>query len=295
MAQGKKVDFAGKQIGELTVIKEVKVEGKVGSFWLCKCSCGNEIIIRGSDLKTKTHCGCKNRTTRKDLTGQKFGKLTVIEYLYTKNKRPYYRCSCECGGEKIAQGKLLKNGQIVSCGCMIGGKQNLLGKTFGRLTVKELIGQNKNNNQVWLCDCECGGSIQVTTKDLNCGHVQSCGCYNSRGNSAIQKVLVKIKEEFKSEHRVKIEEHYMRYDFYLPQYNLFIEYDGEGHYKPVDFAGKGEEWKNSNFERIQKYDTLKTNYCEDNNINLLRIPYWEFDNIENIICQEIEKLKTFND
>ena len=54
---------------------------KGGSFWLCKCSCGNETIIRGSDLKNKKHCGCKNKTTRKDLTGQKFGKLTVEEYL----------------------------------------------------------------------------------------------------------------------------------------------------------------------------------------------------------------------
>ena len=68
------------------------------------------------------------------MTGQKFGKLTVKEYVYTKNKRAYYRCSCECGGEKIAQGKLLKNGHITSCGCMTGRKQNLIGKKFGEPT-----------------------------------------------------------------------------------------------------------------------------------------------------------------
>ena len=53
MAQGKKIDLTGKQFGDLIVIKETKVEDKVGSFWLCKCSCGNETIIRGSDLKNK--------------------------------------------------------------------------------------------------------------------------------------------------------------------------------------------------------------------------------------------------
>lgn len=295
MAQGKKIDLTGKQFGDLIVIKETKVEGKVGSFWLCKCSCGNETIIRGSDLKNKKHCGCKNKTTREDLTGQKFGKLTVVEYVYTKNKRAYYRCSCECGGEKIAQGKLLKNGHITSCGCMTGRKQNLIGKKFGKLTVKELIGKNKCNSQIWLCSCECGGYIEATTKDLNSGHVQTCGCFNSRGNSIIQQILEGMKEEFKAEYRVKIEDYYMRYDFYLPHYNLYIEYDGEGHYEPIDFAGKGEEWAKNNFERVQKYDSLKNQYCKDNNINLLRIPYWDFNNIKNIICQEIEKLKTFND
>ena len=76
---------------------------------------------------------------------------------------------------------------------------------------------------------------------------------------------------------------------------LIIEYDGEGHYEPIDFAGKGKEWANKNFERIKKYDNLKNDYCKENNLFLLRIPYWEFNNIKEIIYQEIEKLKTFND
>jgi len=70
------------------------------------------------------------------------------------------------------------------------------------------------------------------------------------------------------------------FDFYLPDYNLCIEYDGIFHYedifdKPYDFkTGK-------------KRDKIKTKYCKDNNINLLRIPYWEFDNIEEILRQTL--------
>ena len=82
----------------------------------------------------------------------------------------------------------------------------------------------------------------------------------------------------------------LRPDFYLPSYNLVIEFDGIQHFEPVEHFG-GEK----NFQITQKRDRDKNEYCKKNNINILRIPYWEFDNIENIICQEIEKLKTFND
>ena len=55
------------------------------------------------------------------------------------------------------------------------------------------------------------------------------------------------------------------------------------------------EYKTLHIGTIFTYNGNEYKVCEDNNINLLRIPYWEFNNIENIICQEIEKLKTFND
>lgn len=68
------------------------------------------------------------------------------------------------------------------------------------------------------------------------------------------------------------------FDFYLPEYNCCIEYDGEQHFKPVDFANKGIEWANKQLEIRKKCDVIKNQYCVDNNIKLLRIPY--FKNIE---------------
>lgn len=78
------------------------------------------------------------------------------------------------------------------------------------------------------------------------------------------------------------------FDFYLPQHNICIEYDGIGHFEPTDFAGKGEEWAEEQFRDNQIRDNIKNNYCKNNNINLLRIPYWEFDNIENIIENKLK-------
>jgi hypothetical protein len=52
-----------------------------------------------------------------DITGKKFGKLTVIRQEYIKHHRVYWLCKCDCGNEYIAKGERLKNGHTKSCGC----------------------------------------------------------------------------------------------------------------------------------------------------------------------------------
>lgn len=69
------------------------------------------------------------------------------------------------------------------------------------------------------------------------------------------------------------------FDFYVPQYNLCIEYDGEQHYTPVTFGGMDENLAIEQFKKTQYHDEIKTTYCKDNDIQLLRIPY--FKNIQN--------------
>ena len=77
------------------------------------------------------------------------------------------------------------------------------------------------------------------------------------------------------------------FDFYLPDYNVCIEYNGEYHYEPVDYSGKGKEWAENKFKHTQKVDNIKRNYCKDNNIKLIEIPYWELNNIEEILKKEL--------
>lgn len=68
---------------------------------------------------------------------------------------------------------------------------------------------------------------------------------------------------------------YLFYDFYIPNYNVLIEYDGEFHYIDV--------FKNGEFENAKLRDNLKDEYAKKNNIKLIRIPYWDFNNIETIL------------
>lgn len=74
------------------------------------------------------------------------------------------------------------------------------------------------------------------------------------------------------------------FDFYLPEYNVCIEYDGIQHFEPTRFNKKMTiEEANDNFIQQKFRDEIKNNYCKNNNIKLLRIPYTEYDNIEKVI------------
>ena len=116
------------------------------------------------------------------------------------------------------------------------------------------------------------------------------GKRKSLGEEKIKEYLIKNNIDFVQQ-KIFDECNYkghLYFDFYLPQHNICIEYDGIGHFEPTDFAGKGEEWAEEQFRDNQIRDNIKNNYCKNININLLRIPYWEFDNIENIIENKLK-------
>ena len=77
------------------------------------------------------------------------------------------------------------------------------------------------------------------------------------------------------------------FDFYLPDYHICIEYDGEGHYMPIKRGNMTEEQATEVFESIKCRDEIKNIYCDKNRIQLLRIPYWEFNNINDILYKEL--------
>ena len=74
------------------------------------------------------------------------------------------------------------------------------------------------------------------------------------------------------------------FDFYVKDKNTCIEYDGEQHFEPVKFGdGESAERVKYKFETQQRNDNIKTEYCQNNGIKLIRIPYTDFDNIESIL------------
>ena len=77
----------------------------------------------------------------------------------------------------------------------------------------------------------------------------------------------------------------LSYDFYLPKYNLLIEYQGQQHEKYIPGFHKSKK----DFEKQQEHDRRKKEYAKNNNINFLEIWYWDFDNIETILEKELSK------
>ncbi len=73
------------------------------------------------------------------------------------------------------------------------------------------------------------------------------------------------------------------FDFYIPEYNMLIEYQGEQHYKKIKRGNMSDEEVAENLKLIQYHDKIKRDYCKVNNINYIEIPYWENKDIENYI------------
>ena len=86
-----------------------------------------------------------------------------------------------------------------------------------------------------------------------------------------------------------IDERYLPFDFYLPDYIMCIEYDGQHHYKPTRFNGVSEEQAIINHLSTVRHDKMKNDYCINHDIDLLRIPYYEFNRINEILDENILK------
>lgn len=113
----------------------------------------------------------------------------------------------------------------------------------------------------------------------------------SAGERAVAQVLEGLNIRFVQEERIENCRNIYKLPFDFAVYGQsgsllgLIEYDGEQHYRPVElFGGKG------TFEGTQHRDAIKTKYCADNGIPLLRIPHTEFDNIEAIVTNWITSL-----
>lgn len=81
----------------------------------------------------------------------------------------------------------------------------------------------------------------------------------------------------------------LSFDYYIPKLNICIEYQGEQHYKPINFNGRGKESSLEKLKYTQKHDDIKREYCKSNNIGLIEIPYWEYENAEEYLINELKQ------
>lgn len=178
----KKIDLTGQRFGRLTVIEHIGRSKYGHTQWKCKCDCGNEIITVYQSLKNgcTTSCGCARI---EDLSGKRFGRLTVIKDSgkRRKNGDVVWECKCDCGNTTYTTTYLLKTTQ--SCGCLQketaskASKINLLGRRFGKLTViKETDKRKRSGRIIWKCKCDCGNIVEVSSQSLLSNGKQSCGC-----------------------------------------------------------------------------------------------------------------------
>lgn len=333
---GKIDNKAGQKFGLLTVTKDWKRKNN-SIYWKCICECGKETWVSTGNLtsgQTKS-CGCLSKQNRKikrekrekewaklnpgdkipvdkakDLTGKKFKRLTALyrcippESYSKKERSAFWMCRCDCGKHVIVSSYQLQYGTTYSCGCYNKelSKQKLKkmhenyrqkqidkykNKKFGLLTALYPLENSTNRYMTWHCKCECGRELDMSTQDLF--RKYSCGCIQgSNGEQKIHHYLfnknITFEREKTFDNCLNLNTNMnLRFDFYLPDYNCCIEYDGEQHFKESSMC-------NDSLEDRQMRDQIKTQYCKNNDIKLIRIPYTQYDNIETILDKELLQL-----
>lgn len=135
------------------------------------------------------------------------------------------------------------------------------------------------------CEClKCGYIFTTTPSNLLRGH--GCkNCNHSLAEKTAKNILdnccIKYVPQKSFDDLLGVSNsRKLSYDFYLPDYNILIEIQGQQHYHPVDFGSHGKINSENAFKKQQIHDQLKRDYAIKNNIKLIEIPYWEFNNIE---------------
>lgn len=194
-----------------------------------------------------------------------------------------FLCKCDCGTEKLVSSQDLRNGSSQSCGCLRKEQLaersalNLTNQQFGYLTAIESIGTTKYNKRIWKCQCHCGNIVNVEASSLVSGNTSSCGCLKSKGeyyiSQALQNLNILYVQQKVFKDLLSNKGKNLKFDFYLPEYNICIEFQGEQHYMIIPLFGE------EKYQIQQEYDNKKREYCKLNNINLIEIPYTDRDKI----------------
>lgn len=117
-----------------------------------------------------------------NLKNQRFGFWLALEPA-EKNKKgqTQWLCQCECGTKKVVTTNSLRTGNSTSCGC--NHSPDLSNTKFGKLEVLKQDNSKTKGRRHWVCKCECGSLITVSTYKLRNNKINSCGCDTQTINS----------------------------------------------------------------------------------------------------------------
>ena len=232
-----------------------------------------------------------------DMTNFQINKLKVLRISENRTASGNIKwvCQCDCGNICEVDGSRLRSGRAKSCGCeskkaLEKGRgilfQDLTNQQFGKLIaikrIEDKVYKERKFVQ-WQCKCACGNYCNVIATNLKSGNTQSCGFCNenSHGNIKIEQLLKDNNINFIREKRFIDckDKGYLPFDFYINN-SYCIEYDGKQH-----FTQNGTIF---DYETTKRHDNIKSQYCKENNIPLIRVPYTHY----NDLCLEDLLLET---
>ena len=269
-----------------------------------KCECGKIYKSYWNEFKTRKRyycheCTIKYKVHRHDWSDvvsefKKYGLEICSGQIYKNEKTPLECITKE--GYRIFKSYLsLIHGYERTTFSYIMNRENYVYNVnnyflINNINLKCLEVVNYLKNRHGICtinvQCSCGEIYKTNIAEIKSGRTACVNCSNtkSRGERKTAEILKELGIKFKAEYKFNDcrADKPLPFDFYLPDYNICIEYNGEQHYKPVKYFGGDKIFK----IRLQ-YDKIKKEYCKKNNIKLIIIPYTEFKNIKNILINEI--------
>lgn len=277
----------------------------------CKCKIDN--IEWDANVSTLLNgCGCKMCGYRKQWDSR--GRKTTDNFI---KEMELVDSNIEIIGEYSGSHKLIK------CRCKIDGKEwesyacNLLNKSAGcpecaskRAREIESLSQQEVRDRIH----DLYPHIDVVGEYINRGTPIECRCnihditfianprtllYNkgtgcpkckqSLGEKKMQEILFTMGYDIDPQHVFPDCKYIncLRFDGYSEVHNIAFEYQGQQHYYPVDFSGKNDGTAEKEYELNVIRDNIKRDYCQKNNIKLIEIPYWEYDNMESFLRRKL--------
>lgn len=257
-------DLKDKVFGEWTVLEYCG-----NQKWKCQCSCGTVKEVNGYTLRSgeSKSCGCKGHRLI-DLSGQRFGKLTVVEY-----KKPYWKCICDCGNTTNVMSVNLRNGSTESCGC----KRVLF--SYGELlsVIRQLT--DENNDKPFINEIAIAMSVHESTIRRYIKEYELNEHLNHSFRSKYERELANIVGNCILGDKTLLDGQEL--DIYIPDKRFAIEFNGT--------------YWHSDLFKDKYYHQKKTIDCAKRGIQLLHIFEYEWlDNSKRTIIEDIIKRKLCN-
>lgn len=225
----------------LTVLKRDYSKNTKEAYWICQCECGNQISVRGSNIRsgqTKS-CGCLH---------SEISRIIMIE-------------KCKPIFLERHKGGLPKN--------------DLTGLRFGKLKVLSFHHKDKHGNMYYECQCDCGGRTISPYSCLTTGTVNSCGCIHSKGEMVIGSLLSELNIHYQKEYTFDDlkDDKVLRFDFAVFNNETLIALiECQG----VQHIDKNNVWHT---DKLELHDKIKKEYCEKKNIPLIYINHNEINSL----------------
>ena len=256
-----------------------------------------------NDKQCCGYCNGKGRTTKqfKEIVFEQSPNIKIIgEYKGARERVDAY-CTIHDYFWKPSAFRLMSGTGCPKCGDEIVKKKKTIPYEIKKEKLESIHANNieflhipNNTHDKVKCRClKCKKEWETSYFNLTKPNYTGCpNCIESKNEKRLKNIMDKWGYRYTSQKTFSNckDRRLLPFDLYLDDFNVLIEYDGEHHYKMIPRGLKTQFELKEDFELVKKHDSIKNKYCKENKIPLIRIPYWEKENMEYFLFDKFKEL-----